>query len=171
MYLSASLLALAGSALATSSSFLSTSSSWPTDVAWLHAMQKRAARKTCHVPALGGGQDDSSNIINAFSQCQNNSVIVLDGNYTGTLVFIFPLCDNVIEIVLVGRLLVTNFNNVEIQLTGSLQVCLSVHREPLTLPPLTRKAKVHQQYLVLVSQLAIHEYVLSRVVSPGFIRD
>ncbi|KAG8987948.1 hypothetical protein FRB90_003049 [Tulasnella sp. 427] len=66
-------------------------------------MQKRATRKTCHVQALGSGQDDSPNIISAFNQCQNNSLIVLDGNYT------------------VGKLLVTNFNNVEIQLTGSLQ--------------------------------------------------
>ncbi|KAG9041854.1 hypothetical protein FS837_011650 [Tulasnella sp. UAMH 9824] len=103
MYLSASILALAISVLAAPSSFLSTSTSWPTDVSWLHVMQKRPAKKTCHVQALGGGQDDSSSIISAFNQCQNNSIIILDGNYT------------------VGRLLVTTFNNVEIKLTGSLQ--------------------------------------------------
>lgn len=98
-----SLLVLAASALTVPASFSPPSTSWPTDVSWLRTMQKRATKKTCHVKALGGGQDDSSNIISAFSQCQKNSVIVLDGNYT------------------VGKLLVSNFNNVEIQLTGSLQ--------------------------------------------------
>lgn len=85
MYLSASVLALATSVLAAPSSFLSTYTSWPTDLSWLHAMQKRAAKKTCHAQALGGGQDDSSSIISAFNQCQNNSIIILDGNYTGEL--------------------------------------------------------------------------------------
>lgn len=83
MHLSASLLVLAASALAIPASLSPPSTSWPTDVSWLRTMQKRATKKTCHVQALGGGQDDSSNIISAFSQCQNNSVIVLDGNYTG----------------------------------------------------------------------------------------
>lgn len=38
--------------------------------------------KTCHLTALGGGQDDAPNLLKAFDDCKKDSVIVLDGNYT-----------------------------------------------------------------------------------------
>ncbi|KAI0863545.1 polygalacturonase [Xylaria cubensis] len=38
--------------------------------------------KTCSVTALGGGEDDASQILDAFHDCNNGGTIVLDGDYT-----------------------------------------------------------------------------------------
>ncbi|TRX98562.1 hypothetical protein FHL15_000636 [Xylaria flabelliformis] len=38
--------------------------------------------KTCSVTALGGGEDDASQILDAFHNCNSGGTIVLDGDYT-----------------------------------------------------------------------------------------
>ncbi|KAI0195801.1 polygalacturonase [Xylaria flabelliformis] len=38
--------------------------------------------KSCSVTALGGGEDDASQILDAFHDCNNGGTIVLDGDYT-----------------------------------------------------------------------------------------
>ncbi|KAI0487635.1 polygalacturonase [Xylaria cf. heliscus] len=38
--------------------------------------------KTCSVTALGGGEDDALQILDAFHDCNNGGTVVLDGDYT-----------------------------------------------------------------------------------------
>ncbi|KAI1309687.1 polygalacturonase [Xylaria venustula] len=38
--------------------------------------------KTCSVTALGSGEDDAPQILDAFNNCNNGGTIILDGNYT-----------------------------------------------------------------------------------------
>jgi len=59
---------------------------------------------TCNVPALGGGQDDGPAILSAFKKCSKNSVINLDKYY-----------------VVDTLLLTTGLDNVEINLSGTIQ--------------------------------------------------
>ena len=60
------------------------------------------ARKTCKVPAIGGGMDDGPAINAAFQNCSNNSKIVLDKYY-------------VVDTLLMAE----NLNDVEIELSGT----------------------------------------------------
>ncbi|KAJ3575392.1 hypothetical protein NPX13_g4048 [Xylaria arbuscula] len=41
-----------------------------------------ARNATCSVTAIGGGEDDASQILDAFTQCNNGGTVVLKGDYT-----------------------------------------------------------------------------------------
>ena len=41
-----------------------------------------ARNATCSVTAIGGGEDDASQILDAFTQCNNGGTVILDGDYT-----------------------------------------------------------------------------------------
>jgi galacturan 1,4-alpha-galacturonidase len=67
-----------------------------------------AARLTCVVNGLGGGQDDGPNILTAFNRCGKNGKITLAGYYSVDTL-----------------LLTTGLDNVEIELSGTRASCLS----------------------------------------------
>ncbi|TBU59413.1 pectin lyase-like protein [Dichomitus squalens] len=61
-------------------------------------------QKTCHVPAIGGGEDDGPAILAAFKECSKNAKIVLDKYYV------------------VDTLLLTKgLENVDVELSGTVQ--------------------------------------------------
>lgn len=93
------------------------------DLSWHYGLAKRSNTKKCNLKPLGGGQDDGPNILKAMSDCKKNSVITLDGDFTGELRTcpVFPTISNACSSV--GTLLVvTDLSNVEIKLSGTLQV-------------------------------------------------
>lgn len=93
---------------------------------WLKTLNKRWSYNVCQVEALGGGKDDGPNILEAFKNCSSNALIVLDGNYTGECTrldfFIYDAHRLTLWVEPVGTLLTANLSNVDIALTGTLQV-------------------------------------------------
>ncbi|KAI0642765.1 pectin lyase-like protein [Trametes meyenii] len=69
---------------------------------WLALALARDIRKTCRVPAIGGGEDDGPAINAAFERCARNAKIVLDKYY-------------VVDTLLLTR----GLQNVEIELSGT----------------------------------------------------
>ncbi|KAI0370532.1 pectin lyase-like protein [Pilatotrama ljubarskyi] len=78
---------------------------------WTALALAHNTRKTCKVPAIGGGEDDGPAINAAFKKCSSNSKIVLDMYYV------------------VDTLLLTEgLDNVEIELSGTVQYTPDIAR-------------------------------------------